>query len=38
MTLETLAKDIAASAQADAKAIIDAAKAEAYRLVEEFIG
>ena len=35
MTLETLAKDIAASAQADAKAIIDQAKAEAKQITEE---
>tara|TARA_B100000965_G_scaffold406281_1_gene444376 strand:- start:2798 stop:3403 length:606 start_codon:yes stop_codon:yes gene_type:complete len=35
MTLETLAKDIAASAQADAKAIIDEAKAEAKQIIDE---
>ena len=35
MTLETLAKDIAASAQADAKAIIDQAKAEAKQITDE---
>ena len=35
MTLETLAKDIAASADADAKAIIDEAKAEAKQIIDE---
>ena len=35
MTLETLAKDIAASAEADAKAIIDEAKAEAKQIIDE---
>ena len=35
MTLETLAKDIAASAEADVKAIIDEAKAEAKRILDE---
>ena len=35
MTLETLAKDIAASAEADVKAIIDEAKAEAKKIVDE---
>ncbi|DAC52296.1 MAG TPA: hypothetical protein D7I03_05710 [Candidatus Poseidoniales archaeon] len=35
MTLETLAKDIAASAEADVKAIIDEAKAEAKQIIDE---
>ena len=35
MTLETLANDIAASADADAKAIIDEAKAEAKQIIDE---
>ena len=35
MTLETLAKDIAASADADAKAIIDEAKNEAKKIIDE---
>ena len=35
MTLETLAKDIAASAEADVKALIDEAKAEAKRILDE---
>ena len=38
MTLETLAKDIAASAEADAKAIIDEAKAEAKQIIDEAKG
>tara|TARA_B100001248_G_scaffold242893_1_gene210763 strand:+ start:260 stop:823 length:564 start_codon:yes stop_codon:yes gene_type:complete len=35
MTLETLAKDIAASAEADVKALIDEAKSEAKEILEE---
>jgi len=35
MTLETLAKDIAASAEADAKAIVKKAKAESKILLDE---
>ena len=35
MTLETLATDIAASADADVKALIDEAKAEAKRILDE---
>ena len=35
MTLETLAKDIAAAAEADVKALIDEAKAEAKQILDE---
>ena len=35
MTLETLAKDIAASAEADVKALIDEAKSEAKEILED---
>ena len=35
MTLETLANDIAASADAEVKALIDEAKAEAKQIIDE---